>query len=768
MKLYKRTSLILNLKQLQLIKILCLVFLGVTLTFQTSAQQLDFDKSAAFDNVELSKAMPALAKQIIANYKEENRERYLNNLFRLQMIAGDYAGANDTIKLLRGILRASDPVYANVVYTQYEIFSDAKLRQAAGNTSFEEAFKQSFQDIFGRLSDKNAYLASTSFASDLTRLQNDLQRLLEPQKEKDGIALNDAVNLIRNYQPYYVYKSILPLTDSLLREDDNKRYIIQDDVLIKTKEGATISAFVVRKRDITTKQPTALVFNIYTDFSLGMAKLSASYGYVGVTAETRGKRNSPDPVEPYEHEVDDTYEVIDWISKQPWSDGQVGMYANSYCGYAAWAATKKLHPALKTIAPSAANNPGDGLPMENNIFLFVNYAWAFYVTNNKLLDNETYFDRKRWNDLNEKWYQSGKSYRDIDKVDGTPNKWLQRWLDHPAYDEYWQAKVPYNNDFSKINIPVLTVTGYYDDGQQSALYYLKQHYKYNRRANHYLVIGPYSHFGAGSVRKEPVLNGYAIDPIAQLDTPELTFEWFDYVMRGGKKPALLKDKINFQVMGANEWRHAPTLEKMSNETLTLYLTETKANNHYQLSRQKPTKPGFLEQTVDFADRKTSNNDYYPDLIVGKKPDLSNGFAFISEPFDEPVSINGTFSGEIKAIINKKDMDIGVVLYEVMPNGELFHLSYFVGRASYAKDMSVRKLLAPGKMESIPFDKTRMTSRRLSRGSRLLVTLNVNKHAFAQINYGTGKDVSDEDITDAKVPLQVKWQTNSFVKIPIWK
>ncbi len=175
-------------------------------------------------------------------------------------MAGDYAAANDTIKLLRGIIRASDPVYANVVYTQYEIFSDAKLRQAAGNTSFEEAFKQSFRDIFGKLSDKDAYLASTSFAFDLTRAQKDLQKLLEPQKEKNGIALIDAVNLIRNYQSYFVYKNILPQTDSLLREDDNKRYIIQDDVLIKTKEGATLSAFVVRKRGVTTKQPTALVF----------------------------------------------------------------------------------------------------------------------------------------------------------------------------------------------------------------------------------------------------------------------------------------------------------------------------------------------------------------------------------------------------------------------------------------------------------------------------------------------------------------------------
>jgi len=158
----------------------------------------------------------------------------------------------------------------------------------------------------------------------------------------------------------------------------------------------------------------------------------------------------------------------------------------------------------------------------------------------------------------------------------------------------------------------------------------------------------------------------------------------------------------------------------------------------------------------------------PFPIVGKKPNLSNGFSFISEPFDEPVSINGTFSGEINASINKKDMDIGLVLYEVLPNGELVHLSYFLGRASYARDASVRNLLTPGRVESIPFDRTRMVSRKLEKGSRLLLTLNVNKNRFCQINYGTGKDVSDEGISDAKVPLQIKWYGDTYVKIPIWR
>src|SRR5262249_29893335 len=160
--------------------------------------------------------------------------------------------------------------------------------------------------------------------------------------------------------------------------------------------------------------------------------------------------------------------------------------------------------------------------------------------------------------------------------------------------------------------------------------------------DHYLLIGPYDHFGSQASRKPSPLRGYTIDPVAQIDTPEIMFQWMDYILRGGKKPDLLKDKINYQVMGTNEWHHAPSLEKMSSGTLTLYLTDVKAGDHYQLSQVKQAKPGFLTEEVNFADRRTRNNDdSYPNLIVGKRPDLSRGFSFISQPFDDAVEISGS-------------------------------------------------------------------------------------------------------------------------------
>lgn len=365
-----------------------------------------------------------------------------------------------------------------------------------------------------------------------------------------------------------------------------------------------------------------------------------------------------------------------------------------------------------------------------------------------------------------KWYRSGRRYRNIDEVDGVPNQWLQRWLMHPDYDAYWQAMVPYGADFAKIDIPVLTITGYYDDGQISALRYLKEHYRYKPDADHYLVIGPYDHFGAQQRFKEPELRGYVTDPIAQFDTTELTFAWFDHIFRDTKRPPLLEDRINYQVIGANVWRHASSLEAMSDMRWDYYLTNSVTDGGYKLSREKPTKTGAIRQSVDFADRTGTSANYYPYPIIDKDLDLSKGLVFLSEPLQRSVEVSGAFSGVMRVRINKRDFDFSAALYEQRADGSTMALSHYLGRASYARAIETRELLKPGAISTLPFERTRVTSRSVAAGSRFLLVVDVLKGPFHQVNHGTGKDVSDETIADADQPLTVEWQEDSFVRIPV--
>ena len=80
--------------------------------------------------------------------------------------------------------------------------------------------------------------------------------------------------------------------------------------------------------------------------------------------------------------------------------------------------------------------------------------------------------------------------------------------------------------------------------------------------------------------------------------------------------------------------------------------------------------------------------------------------------------------------------------------------------------SKRQLLQPGKVETININHTFITSKQLQKGSRIIITIGANKSPAWQVNYGTGKDVSDQTIKDAAVPLQIKWYNSSWVKLPV--
>ncbi|CAM4158401.1 CocE/NonD family hydrolase [Gillisia limnaea] len=530
-------------------------------------------------------------------------------------------------------------------------------------------------------------------------------------------------------------------------------YHIQDSILIPTKSGIDISATIVQKQTNTKALPVVL---FYTTYYQGegdnfFAKLSADRDYVGIVAYARGIRTNVNHYAPYENEQADIYDIIDWISKQEWCNGKVGMYGGSYTGFSQWSTVKNIHPALKTIVPQVAVMPGYDTPMENNVQMNLGLYWP---------NDNVYKKEPIRSSLPFEWFNSGIAWKNLDSLEGFKNEIFQNWLLHPSYDNYWQSLVPTPEEYAKINIPVLTTTGYYDGSQIGSLQYFKLHNKYNKNANHYFVIGPYDHWG-GQRKPAKKLMGYEIDSVANINVMDLAYQWLDYILKGKPKPEILKDKVNYQVMGANEWRHSPSLQAINNDTLIFYL-DNKA-----LVTQKPKKKRFEKQLVDFKDRETQNNYFTPEIIFDTL-DASNGLVFTSKPFNRSFLINGSFTGNLFATINKKDLDVSLALYELMPDGKYFFLTRYVGRASYAKDSSKRQLLQSNKKESIPFDNTRFVSKKINEGSRLVILLNINKHPFEIINYGSGKQVSDETIKDAGEPLEIKWHNESFIIIPIWR
>lgn len=743
-----------------------LVLLMAQPVMAAATPEVAWQLPAGADQSQREASLARLSKALLAQERAGTAELTQVQRSQLQIVAGHDADALVSIESLIASLVAEGSNNRAQRWMPYLLLAEAR---GASGQHFEQAYSDSFKARFAKLGDVEALQTHYWFVADAEQAAAQLQQALASHAGEDTIARSVALDLVRQAAFVQTYRAAVAMAPALVREDEERRFVIDDAALIPAAEGVLLSAHVARSRTVQGALPAAMLFTIYTDPAQNrmQALQAAARGYAGVVVDARGKRLGTGVIAPYEHEGEDATAAIDWISRQPWSDGRVAMYGGSYSGFAAWAAAKYRHPALKAIAPYVAAIPGLGLPMENNVFLSANYAWPFYVANNRLLDVETYAQRERWSSLADRWYASGRPYREIDQVDGTPNPWLQRWLSHPSYDAYWQSMVPYGEDYADISIPVLSITGYYDDGQVSALQYFKQHLRHRPGADHTLLIGPYDHFGAQAPFKAMQLSGYALDASAQFDTQALTFQWLDHVLHGAQRPALLADKVNYQLMGADYWGHAPSLDAAAGAYATLYLSTEREGAYRRLSRQMPRRAGHLRQRVDFSDRDSPRHSYYPNPIVRDAWLPESGLSFVSEVFDQPMDIVGTFSGELKVRINKRDFDFSVSLYELMQDGRSMQLSYYLGRASHARDMTERTLLKPGQWTRLPFERSRMTARRMAAGSRLLVVVDVLQDSMHQVNYGTGGDVSDESIADAGTPLQIDWHSDSSLRLPLW-
>jgi uncharacterized protein len=384
----------------------------------------------------------------------------------------------------------------------------------------------------------------------------------------------------------------------------------------------------------------------------------------------------------------------------------------------------------------------------------------------------TYNDHARWKRLEHDWYASGRAYRDLEKIDGTPNPIFDRWIAHPSYDPYWQSVIPFRDDFARIKIPVLNTAGYYYGGPGAAVYYFTQHNRYNPKAEHYLLIGPYDHVeaqrGTGNAFDEDTeeISGYKRDPVALINITDLRYEWFDYVLRNAPKPAILQEKVNYEVTGANVWKHAPSFSAMANRRQRFYFTRGQKDESGRLAVKKPARQEFINQSIDFADRSDVDKRRPGGAVLDKDIDNTNGLVFVSEPFPKAPEVSGLFAGQLDLVTNKRDFDFGVALFELTPHGEYMQLAPFWSRASYVADLSQRRLLTPGKRQRLTFTGVRLMSHQFAPGGRLVAVLSIIKEPGREINYGTGRQVIGETISDAKEPLAIKWYNDSYIDVPV--
>ncbi len=196
-------------------------------------------------------------------------------------------------------------------------------------------------------------------------------------------------------------------------------------------------------------------------------------------------------------EAQDGYDIVEWLAKQPYCDGKVSMWGGSYAGYDQWATAKEFPPHLATIVPVASPYASVDFPMSDGVFYTYDMQWLLFVSGHTSQDH-IFADDPFWVAKFRQWYESGSAFTKLDAGVGSESAIFQEWVAHPQSDAYWDRYNPTSEQYSKLSIPILTITGSHDGDQPGALAHYHEYMKNaspEARARHYLVIGPWDHAG---------------------------------------------------------------------------------------------------------------------------------------------------------------------------------------------------------------------------------------------------------------------------------
>ncbi|MFZ0738978.1 MAG: CocE/NonD family hydrolase [Candidatus Acidiferrales bacterium] len=198
----------------------------------------------------------------------------------------------------------------------------------------------------------------------------------------------------------------------------------------------------------------------------------AHHGFVGARVDIRGTGQSEGQTPDREYsqqEQQDGLEVIDWLSRQPWSNGSVGMMGISWGGFNSLQIAMRHPPALKAIIATCATEKLfhddvhfiDGMMHIDQYELAVDLQIAMTPGPNFPLDEKTLEMR----------------------FDNLP--WFLNYKRHQRDGEFWDEP---ERPLDSIQIPVFLIGGFYDGYRDSVPRMLEQ-IKSPMRA----IVGPWNH-----------------------------------------------------------------------------------------------------------------------------------------------------------------------------------------------------------------------------------------------------------------------------------
>lgn len=473
-------------------------------------------------------------------------------------------------------------------------------------------------------------------------------------------------------------------------------------------------------------------------------QMANSHGYVIVYQDVRGTLDSEGVLEPMLNEGKDGFDTVEWLRKQPWSDGRVATFGASYMGGDQMLLAAEQPAGLVTAFSQVAATDqfrNEWVYMDG-VLALTSAEW----TSGMVRGAVSRLSEAEQKSLNADYAALGIADPtqlkppDMDKVlRALPLKempvvrrapwwsdWLNNW-DNPAHFANNQMA----GRFENINVPILHLGGWYD-------LFLRNTYEHFKgistrakdpsiRNNQRLVIGPWSH---GTCEH--------CEPNAAVDAAAMQLAWMDRWFEGKQHP-FFEHPVVLYVMGEDRWRaeeHWP----IDGTIRTRYYLHSEGrangaggNGTLLTSRPRAQKPDRYNYDprdpaptlggIGLAGSRAVQND---------AEQRSDVLVFTSPALTADLEVTGEVTATLYAASSAKDTDWWMKLVDVAPDGKAYILNHGVVRARYRHSRTQPEPLTPGKIEKYEINMW-ATSNVFKKGHRVRLEVTSSNFPYADRN-----------------------------------
>ena len=512
--------------------------------------------------------------------------------------------------------------------------------------------------------------------------------------------------ITRLYQDFFVKHFRLPYmsipTDT---PDVYHKVRVEKNVAVPMRDGIKLYANIYRPDD-DRKFPVILIRMPYGKdepyCSMPVhGKYWARKGYACVVQDVRGKYSSEGTFAPFINEANDGYDTLDWVTRQPWCDGNIGMTGESYYGYTQWAVAWLNHPNLKCIAPgeTAADIYGVWIYNNNAFCMQTMGTWA-YEMNARKINNPLKLDQ---------WHLPLIS---MDDDAGVRCDYCKDWIRHPSRDSYWE---PINvcQKYNQVKIPVYHWCGWYDVFLPATINSwsgVKENSdSIEARKNQWLLIPPTDH----EITPMDTHRIGKIDVGKEAWTYDRLQRFFDYWLKGVGNGFAQTPRVEIFTIGDNKWRYEDQWPPARVKYTRYYFhSEGRANTlngDGLLDRKKPGDEPTDSYVYDPNDPIAMSLEMELWSLAQTLKDRSSVerradvLVYTTPKLEKEVEITGPITVTLFAASSARDTDFTAVLVDVFPDGYTHMIQEGIVRARYRKSDSEASLIEPGKVYEYTID-----------------------------------------------------------------